>query len=179
MTSTLTSSSQRAPLCMQTQAIMLRSTGLFWSACAKNIPDKSWGKNLGQHWKDLIRTNVICRSMCGCVVEEVDSSHSPPVATQEDRSVSLCACVYVCVTPVWICRRVPVCLGDFTVKRDPVCATLDVCNGCAIGIGWSWPGAWGKPYWCEVWAPSPASKSGMETNLWDTGLHCGGTERPH
>lgn len=163
MTSNVTPSSRRVPLCVQTQPIMQRSTGFFWSACAKNIPDKSRARNLGQQWKkkkktNLIRTNVICRSTCGCVWsrKSIPAPSSSGHSRRIDRCVSLwkyvCvrALVVFCAMPVWICRCVPVCLGDFTVKRDPVCATLDVCNGCARGIGWSWPGAWGKPYWCEV-----------------------------
>lgn len=51
--------------------------------------------------------------------------------------VSVCArvCVCLCDACVGMQACVPVCLGDSTVKRDPVCATLDVCNGCAIGTG--------------------------------------------
>lgn len=112
--------------------------------------------------------------------------HSPPVATQEDRWVCVCVsartlvcmCVF-CVMPVWICRRVPVCLGDFTVKGDPVRATQDVCNGCAVAVGLAWLGVWGEPYWCEVWNPPLLRGWGRETNLRDTGPDCGGTEQPH
>lgn len=95
MTSTLTSPSQHAPLCMQTQPIMLRSTGLFWSARAKNIPDESRGENLGQRRKDLLRTNVICRSMRGC--EWWRKSIPPTVLQWPLKKISVCARVCVCM----------------------------------------------------------------------------------
>lgn len=57
---------------------------------------------------------------------------SPLVATQEEIIPSMCVCLYMSVC---ICRCVPVCVKEFALKRNPICATLAVCNGCAIGMG--------------------------------------------
>lgn len=91
---------------------------LFLSACAKNTPDKSQRRNLGQQGKDLIRTNVICRSMCGCVCGGGSRFlPSPPVATQG--VMYLCVCVYCVHTPVWIGRCVPVCFERLNNEMQP------------------------------------------------------------
>lgn len=91
------------PLWVYTYPCVCRHDQLCWgqqacflSACSKNTPDESRGGEFGStvKKKNLIRTNVICRSMCGCVWQRksIPSQSSSGHSWRIDRLVSLFLC---------------------------------------------------------------------------------------